>query len=147
MRLAPPSMGKCSKNRRLVSRLWVIRRHRNRPRHVRFTPKSGHSAARLGCPLSAKSGHSQLFDHLVGGGENGLRYRETERLKSLSVDEQFKLDRNLHRQVRRLFTFDDATKKEVDQSSVTLATDCGRVRPRFSQPMRPASHNPPRSSA
>jgi hypothetical protein len=27
------------------------------PRHVRFTPKSGHCWAALGCPLSAKSGH------------------------------------------------------------------------------------------
>jgi hypothetical protein len=42
---------------------------------VCFTPKSGHSVARLGCPLCAKSGllHCSkkywLFDHLVGGGE------------------------------------------------------------------------------
>jgi hypothetical protein len=28
-------------------------------RHVRFTPKSGHSAALLQCPLSAKSGCEQ----------------------------------------------------------------------------------------
>jgi len=27
------------------------------PRHVRFTPKSRHSSARLACPLCAKSGH------------------------------------------------------------------------------------------
>jgi hypothetical protein len=39
---------------------------------VRFTPKSGHSAARSRCPLCAKSRHSALrqrlalFDHLVG---------------------------------------------------------------------------------
>ena len=29
-----------------------------RPRHVRFTPKSGHSVAHLGCPLCAKSRHT-----------------------------------------------------------------------------------------
>ena len=31
-----------------------------RARDVRFTPKSGHSARRLRCPLSAKSGHHWL---------------------------------------------------------------------------------------
>jgi hypothetical protein len=27
--------------------------------HVRFTPKSGHSAWRVACPLSANSGHAR----------------------------------------------------------------------------------------
>src|SRR6516225_1150009 len=31
-----------------------------RPRHVRFTPESGHSVAHLGCPLCATSGHGML---------------------------------------------------------------------------------------
>jgi hypothetical protein len=30
-----------------------------RPRHVRFTPDSGHSPVQVGCPLSAISGHLQ----------------------------------------------------------------------------------------
>ena len=30
-------------------------------RHVRFTPESGHSAARLKCPLSANSGHCVTY--------------------------------------------------------------------------------------
>ena len=30
------------------------------PHDVRFAPKSGHSAGRLACPLSAKSGHSRF---------------------------------------------------------------------------------------
>jgi hypothetical protein len=33
-------------------------------RHVRFTPESGHSAARLGCPLCAKSRHWELTNGL-----------------------------------------------------------------------------------
>jgi hypothetical protein len=37
--------------------LWVISRHNGRLRHVRFTPESGHSSERVGCPKSAISGH------------------------------------------------------------------------------------------
>jgi hypothetical protein len=41
------------------------------PGALRFTPKSGHSVARLGCPLCAKSRQGAMqqkkqFDHLVG---------------------------------------------------------------------------------
>jgi hypothetical protein len=48
------------------------------PRHVRFTPESGHSLVRSTCPLCAKSGQSasqqkaQLLDHLVGGGDASI---------------------------------------------------------------------------
>jgi hypothetical protein len=44
------------------------------PRDVRFAPNSGHSPARLGCPLCANSGRSQLdlailrFLDWTGGG-------------------------------------------------------------------------------
>ena len=34
--------------------------------HVRYAPESGHVRCNCGCPIWAKSGHSQLFDHLVG---------------------------------------------------------------------------------
>jgi hypothetical protein len=30
-------------------------------RNVRFIPESGHRRAAVGCPLSAKSGHRQIF--------------------------------------------------------------------------------------
>src|SRR5262249_31824985 len=41
------------------------------PRHVRFTPKSGHRNSVVECPLCAKSGLMQcskrsLFDHFIG---------------------------------------------------------------------------------
>ena len=43
---------------------------------VRFTPESGHQAARPKCPLSAKSGHSETpFDHLVGEQSHRLATR------------------------------------------------------------------------
>src|SRR6478609_11603618 len=32
---------------------------RTSPRHVRFTPDSGHSSVQVGCPLSANSGRSR----------------------------------------------------------------------------------------
>jgi len=31
-----------------------------RSRHVRFTPDSGHSSVQVGCPKSARSGHSVI---------------------------------------------------------------------------------------
>jgi hypothetical protein len=37
------------------------------PRHVRFTPESGHELSAPQCPLCAKSGHfAALFNYLVG---------------------------------------------------------------------------------
>jgi hypothetical protein len=44
------------------------------PRHVRFTPESGHSLRRRRYLLSAKSGLMHLlFDHLIGDGEKVRR--------------------------------------------------------------------------
>jgi len=59
---------------------------------VRFTPKSGHSVAHLGCLLCAKSGLMQcnnwsLLDHLVGAKQERFRDRKTERLSGLEVDD------------------------------------------------------------
>jgi hypothetical protein len=36
-----------------------------RQRHVRFTPDSGHSSVRVGCPKSAISGHRGLLSILI----------------------------------------------------------------------------------
>ena len=42
------------------------------PRHVRFTPKSGHQLTRLECPLCAKSGHlAGLLRATYGRGRPG----------------------------------------------------------------------------
>jgi hypothetical protein len=51
----------------------------------------------------------RLFDHFVGSRDKGLRYRESKRLERPPVDDQFKFDWNLHRQIRRFFAFDNAT--------------------------------------
>jgi hypothetical protein len=36
------------------------------PRHVRFTPDSGHSSVQVGCPRSATSGHERGLPSLEG---------------------------------------------------------------------------------
>jgi len=41
-------------------------------RNVRFTPKSGHSARRRQCPLSANSGHRDLHDRDHGRAQMGF---------------------------------------------------------------------------
>ena len=57
--------------------------------HVRFTLESGHVRCNSGCPLSANSGlvhrskRAELFDHLVGDGNQRRRDSEAERLRSL----------------------------------------------------------------
>ena len=47
-------------------------------RHVRFTPKSGHHRATVGCPLSEKNGHSAPHNRRYGdrsiGGLRSLLY-------------------------------------------------------------------------
>ena len=55
-----------------------------RSRHVRFTPNSGHSSVRVGCPKSAKSGHPSTRwpyqDRLLGLAATGqsLTFRHIE---------------------------------------------------------------------
>ena len=48
--------------------------------HVRFTPKSGHWAVQIKCPLCANSRMRRLFDHLVGAGEQIVRNCKAERV-------------------------------------------------------------------
>ena len=56
------------------------------PLHVRFTPKNGHRGVRSPCPLCANSGHSLLFDHIVGSGEQRGRNGKPQRLGTLEID-------------------------------------------------------------
>ena len=80
--------------------LWVIRRHGGRPRHVRFTPKSGHQASGMQCPLSATSRHrAASFDYLVGAQQERIRNCEPNGLCSSYVDRQLKFGRLFYRQL------------------------------------------------
>ena len=67
-------------------------------RDVRFVPKADICSA----------ANFSLFDHLVGGGEQGLRHGETKRFGRFEIDHQLVLSWRLHRQVGRLLTSKNA---------------------------------------
>ena len=54
--------------------------------HVRLVPKADICSA----------ANCTLFNHLVGGDKQSLRYREAERLGSPEIDHQFELGRQLY---------------------------------------------------
>jgi hypothetical protein len=66
---------------------------------VRFTPKSGHSALQQ---------RLALFDHLVGALLQKRGHFETERLRSLKVDDQLELNRGLYGKLARFCALEDA---------------------------------------
>ena len=55
-----------------------------------------------------RSKSRELFDYLVGAGEQRRRHRDTKRLRSLQIYHQLVLGRRLHRQVGGLLAFEDA---------------------------------------
>src|SRR6266851_2194209 len=57
-----------------------------------------------------------LFDHLVGDGEQRLRYGEAERSGSFEVDDQLELGLLLNRQVGGLFALQDTADIDPDQT-------------------------------
>src|SRR5262245_60839972 len=54
-----------------------------------------------------QSGHKTLFDHLVGAAEQAQRERNTQRLRSLEIDDQLDFCDLLHRQVGRPFALEN----------------------------------------
>src|SRR5262249_3420773 len=65
-------------------------------------PKSGHVQCSSVCPLWAKSGHSVLFDHLVGALLNRQRDKNVKRPGGFEIDDQLELDQGLDRELIRL---------------------------------------------
>jgi hypothetical protein len=61
-------------------------------------------------------GKVELFDHLVGAPEQGGRHGDAERLRRLQVDNQLDLGRLLHRQVGKLFAFQDAARVDAGKA-------------------------------
>jgi hypothetical protein len=78
-------------------------------RYIRFTPESGHSVVFEECKGQKRTYAPQqmgrLFDNLIGALLERQGYVEAERLRSLEVDDEFKLGRNLDRQLPRTRTF------------------------------------------
>ena len=56
------------------------------------------------------------LDHLVGGDKQSLWYLDAERLGGLEIDEQFDFRGLLDWQVRRLFSFQNATSVDTGQA-------------------------------
>src|SRR5215208_2573197 len=70
-----------------------------------------HATERSCASLRCVFQNSFSFDHLVGTGEEPVRNREAERLRSLQIDRQAEARRLLERQVRRLRSFENAINK------------------------------------
>src|SRR5258706_6145222 len=65
---------------------------------------------------SCSAAKVELFDHLVGASEQGERHGDAERLRRLQVDNQLDLGRLLHRQIGRLFAFQDAARVDAGKA-------------------------------
>ena len=72
---------------------------------------------------------ASLFDHLVGGHEQGGRHGQTQRLGGFQVDDGFILGRHLHRKIGRLGAAQDAV-------------DIGRRRPKLFGAVGAVAHEP-----
>jgi hypothetical protein len=75
---------------------------------LRYSPKSGHCPARLGCPLSPNRRHRGLFDHLIGATDQWQRHCDTQVFGGLEVDDQLDLRGLLDWHFGRLLPMEDA---------------------------------------
>ena len=77
------------------------------------------------CPLSAKSGHRALFDHLVGGDEKLIWDLKSERLRGLAIDDQLVLGRQLYWKLAWIYPAQNAI--DIGRSPPPLLDSIGRV--------------------
>src|SRR5262245_3022765 len=96
---------------------------------VRFTPESGHLQCTSPCPLWAISGHGELFDDLIGPGENSARDHEPKRLRGFEIDGQFKFYWLLDRQFTRLSPLNN-----FDNKCCRTSGEIGNIRPIRDEP-------------
>ena len=75
--------------------------------HPITTAKSGHVPMVMSA-LPPESGHSVLFDHLVGALLNRQRDRNVKRPRGFEIDDQLELDRGLDRKLVRLTALENS---------------------------------------
>src|SRR3974390_1389037 len=80
---------------------WAGQKHAFCPAMI----SSVHATGKNGVPSALKG---QLFDHLVGGGDECLRDGEAERLGGVAINHQRNFGGLLYGEVCRLFAFEDS---------------------------------------
>src|SRR5579864_6315801 len=95
-----------------IKRSGIVRLQKNYSRcfAVAPWPGVGYDPLRARRRQSALQRRASLFDHLVGGCEQCLRYRETEPLGGLEVNHQFELGRLQYWKIGRFIALKNARR-------------------------------------